>query len=438
MVIVRNVAADSIGSELGIQKGTQLLSVNGRALDDFLDWEFLTADDELLIMARTPGGEELEFDIERPEGMPMGLELEPPSIRRCANRCDFCFVDGLPTTTRQSLDIRDDDYRLSFRHGNFATLTNLKPRDVERIKEYRLSPLYVSVHATDPVVRRRLLRNPLAPDVIEQMREFGGGGIDFHTQIVFQPGVNDGPHLEQSLSDLWAMEDNVLSVSVVPVGLTEFSRHDLSRQPTMAECISVVETLDIWQQRAREARDYGWVYGSDDLYINAGRDLPAAAEYDGFEQVENGVGAVRFLQQQIQEIPSNADLSGKKIGVFTGTAMKTLMPAVLETLTAQTGGSFEMISLENTLFGSSVTTAALLPGKAFADALKFRADLDLALLPGESINDDGLFMDDLEASELQADSPSEVRFSYFFSDVLDGSWEPGTGSGFAACDMRDQ
>ena len=351
----------------------------------------------------------------------MGLELEPPSIRRCANRCDFCFVDGLPTTTRKSLDIRDDDYRLSFRHGNFATLTNLKQSDIDRIIEYHLSPLYVSVHATDPVVRRRLLRNPLAPDVLEQMRSFAVHNIEFHTQIVLQPDVNDGTHLERSIADLWDLGDSILSVSVVPVALTEFSRHDLSRQPSSEECAASVDSIVLWQNRAREKRGVGWVYGSDDLYINAGKVLPAAEEYDGFEQVENGVGSVRFLQQQIKEIPSSADLSGKKIGVFTGMGMKNLMPAVLETLAAQTGGTFECVSLENSLFGSSVTTAALLPGAAFQKALAGRSDLDLALLPAESINDDGLFMDDMTASELESSSPVEIRFSYCFSDVLTGA-----------------
>jgi putative radical SAM enzyme (TIGR03279 family) len=374
----------------------------------------------LLIVARAPDGSEVEYEIDRPEGVPMGLELEPPSIRRCANRCDFCFVDGLPTTTRKSLDIRDDDYRLSFRHGNFATLTNLKQNDIDRIIEYHLSPLYVSVHATDPVVRRRLLRNPLAPDVLEQMKSFAEHRIEFHTQIVLQPDVNDGSHLEQSLSDLWDLGESVLSVSVVPVALTEFSRHDLSRQPTGEECSSVIRSVASWQARAREKKGFGWVYGSDDLYINAGEPLPAADEYDGFEQVENGVGSVRFLQEQINEMPSSADLSGKKIGVFSGKAMERLMPGVLETLTRQTGGTFESVHLENSLFGSSVTTAALLPGSAFRDALADRPDLDLALLPAEAINDDGLFMDDLKASELEAIAPMEVKFSYCFSDVLGG------------------
>ena len=170
MIRVTAVQPESIAEELGLAVGTELLAVNGRELEDFLDWEFLTADEEFVLHVRQPDGEEIEFEIERPLGEPFGVGLEPARIRRCANRCDFCFVDGLPDGLRDVLYIRDDDYRLSFRYGNFATLTNLKPRDVERIIEYRLSPLYVSVHATDPTVRRYLLRNPTAPDILPQLR----------------------------------------------------------------------------------------------------------------------------------------------------------------------------------------------------------------------------------------------------------------------------
>ena len=164
MIRVTGVQPESIAAELGLREGSELLSVNGRLLDDFLDWEFLTAEEEFVLHVRQPDGEEIEFEIERHLNEPMGVALEPPRIRRCANRCDFCFVDGLPDGLRDVLYIRDDDYRLSFRYGNFATLTNLKPHDVQRIIEYRLSPLYVSVHATDPVVRRYVLRNPTAPE----------------------------------------------------------------------------------------------------------------------------------------------------------------------------------------------------------------------------------------------------------------------------------
>ena len=420
MIKVKTIAPGSIADEIGLRVGAELISVNGRELEDFLDWEFLTADDEFLLHAKQPDGEEVVFDIERPEGMPMGVSLDPPRIRRCANRCDFCFVDGLAPGLREALYIRDDDYRLSFRYGNFATLTNLKPWDVSRIVEYRLSPLYLSVHASDATVRRYLLRNPLAPDILEQLRFFGGHGIQFHTQVVMAPGVNDGPVLRQTLTDLYAAGESVLSVSVVPVGLTEFSKHHLVREPTLAECAAALGIVEEWGARARAERGMTWAFGADELYLRAGFTLPPPEIYDGFQQVENGVGSVRYLQQQIAVHSDGlAGWVGRRIGVLTGTSMGGLMPEVLGPLATVTGARFELLSLSNPLFGPSVTCAGLLPGGAFQAALAGRSDLDLALLPAEALNDDGRFLDDLTLEDLARSVPVEIRPSHYFADALD-------------------
>jgi putative radical SAM enzyme (TIGR03279 family) len=418
MVRITAVAPDSIAAELGIPPGTDLVSVGGRPLHDFLDWEFLSAEDRFSFLARLPNGDMVDFDIERPEGMPMGMELEPPRIRRCGNRCDFCFVDGLPPGLRKSLYVRDDDYRLSFRHGNFATLTNLKPFDVARILEYRLSPLYVSVHATDPIVRRRLLRNPGAPAIVEQLREFAAGGIAFHTQIVLQPGVNDGAVLSQSLSDLWDLGPSVLSVSVVPVGLTEFSKHTRVREPTSDECRDAVHIVHQWGERAWRERGERWVHGSDELYVVAREELPPAEWYGEFDQVENGVGSVRYLQRQIENMVDPPDLCGMRLGVVTGTAMGALMPLVVPALSGATGAEFEIVPVVNNLFGPHVTTAGLLPGRSILHTLSDRTDLAGALFPAESLNDDDLFIDDLELSELVRQAPVPVIPSYSFVDAL--------------------
>ena len=426
MIRVQAVAPDSLGAALQLVPGTELLALNGRALEDFLDWEFLTADDHFVLQARLPSGQEVEYDVERPEGLPMGVTLEAPRIRRCANHCDFCFVDGNPQGMRQVLYIRDDDYRLSFRYGNFATLTNLKEWDLERIVEYRLSPLYVSVHATDPVVRRWLLRNPEAPNVIPQLRWFSERGIAFHTQVVLVPGVNDGAQLVRTLSDLYGLGPSILSVSTVPVALTEFSKHSLVRQPTRDECRAALATVDDFAGRAVRDRGTPWCYGADDLYLQADMPLPPAEWYGDFEQRENGVGSVRYLQTRIQNAHGaleNENWRGKRIGVVTGMAMGPLLPQVTADLSAATGAHFEILPLENMLFGSSVTTAGLLPGAAVLAALRHRADLDLALLPAEAVNDDLLFMDDLEAHDLAAQLPMPVRLSYDFADALEEKLE---------------
>ncbi len=419
MIKVASIYPETLAQELGLQVGTELISVNGQELEDFLDWEFLTADDQLFLHVRLPGGEEIEYDIERPEGLPMGVEVEPPRVRRCANRCDFCFVDGLPEGLRETLYIRDDDYRLSFKYGNFATLTNLKPRDVERIISYRLSPLYVSVHATDSVLRRYLLRNPLAPDILEQLRLFASHGIQFHTQIVMSPGVNDGSVLQQTLDDLYAMGGSVLNTSVVPVGLTEFSKHHLVREPTREECAAAVALVEAQAGVARAERGITWAFGADELYLRAGLELPAATIYEDFQQVENGVGSVRFLQQKIAEgAPSLTGWQGRRIGVLTGTSMALLMPQVLAPLASVTGARFDLLPVENSLFGPRVTCAGLLPGAAIRQVLATRPDLDLALIPGESLNENGIFMDDLTFAELAASTAIEIRPSWWFVDAL--------------------
>jgi putative radical SAM enzyme (TIGR03279 family) len=420
MIKVTAVHPGSIADELGLRAGTELLSVDGRNLEDFLDWEFLTADEQFVLHVRQPDGEEIEFEIERPLEEPMGVTLEPPRVRRCANRCDFCFVDGLPEGLREGLYIRDDDYRLSFRYGHFVTMTNLKPWDIRRIIEYRLSPLYVSVHATDPVIRRYVLRNPLAHDIVPLMRELGEHGIRFHTQVVMSPGVNDGKVLAQTLADLYGMGDTVGGCSVVPVGLTEFSKHHLVREPTAAECRAALELIDARAAVAQQERGITWAYGADELYNRAGVELPPESAYGAFDQVENGVGAVRFLQRQVREdAPALSGWAGRRIGVVTGTAMGALMPMVLDPLARATGATFELIVVTNTLFGPSVTCAGLLPGAAIQAALAARGDLDLALIPGESVNDDGLFMDSMALTELAGSVPVAVRRSRTFSDALE-------------------
>src|SRR3954471_2373179 len=246
MVRVKSVLPASIAEELGIASGTELLTVNGRELNDFLDWEFLTADEELVIEAKQPDGEPVVYEVEMPEGETLGVELMPPTVRRCANRCEFCFIEGLPSGLRKPLYVRDDDYRLSFAYGNFATLSNVKERDIKRILEYRLSPLYISVHATPWEARKVLLNNPRVPNIVQQLTTLAAGGIQFHAQMVIVPGLNDGEVLEESFRDLWALGEAVLSVALVPVGLTQFSHIYTGRSMGREAAESLLQVIDRW------------------------------------------------------------------------------------------------------------------------------------------------------------------------------------------------
>ncbi len=421
MIRVTSIVHGSIGEEIGLLPDDELLTIAGHELEDFLDWEYHTAQEEFTVVWRRPAtGEEFEVEVERPLEEPLGVEVEAARIRRCANRCDFCFVDGNAPGLREVLYIRDDDYRLSFRYGNFATLTNLKPHDTQRIINYRLSPLYVSVHATDPVVRRWVLRNPQAPEILPQLREFAEHRIEFHTQIVMAPGVNDGEVLRQSLDDLWAFGPAILTVSVVPVGLTEFSKHHLVREPDVAECRRAVELVEAAAERARRERGITWAYGADELYLRAELELPPASAYGAFDQVENGVGSVRWLQQQVTEGAERLrGWQGRRIAVLTGTSMAPLMPLVMDPLREATGAEFTLVGVANDLFGPRVTTAGLLPGSALHAALAALPPVDLALIPGEAVNDAGLFIDSMPLTELAARLPMPVRLSRNFIDALE-------------------
>ena len=420
MVRVARVLPGSIAEELGIVRGTELRSVNGRELADFLDWEFLTADDELVVEARLPDGEEVVYEIERPEGETMGVELEPPTVRRCANRCEFCFIEGLPKGLRKPLYIRDDDYRLSFAYGNFATLSNVKERDIARILEYRLSPLYVSVHATPWEARKKLLNNPRVPNIVEQLTLLAEGGIQFHCQMVVVPGLNDGEVLEQSLADLWALGEAVISVALVPVGVTQFSHLYTGSPMDAGNAARILARVHAWEARGLAERGDRWVFGSDELYLLAGHELPDAAHYGDFAQIENGVGAVTSLRERVRAgLDRLPRLDGRRIGVVTGASMGALMPPLLEQLTRVTGAHFELIPVENSLFGPTTTTAGLLVGADIRRALDGRRDLDMALIPAESINENGLFLDESSFVEVRESFPMPVYPSYDFIDVLE-------------------
>jgi putative radical SAM enzyme (TIGR03279 family) len=419
MVRVSSVRAGSIAEELEIVPGTELLSVNGCELRDFLDWEFLAAEEELVLEARLPSGEDVVYEIERPEGESLGVELAPPTVRRCANRCEFCFIEGLPAGLRKNLYVRDDDYRLSFAYGNFATLSNVKERDIERILEYRLSPLYVSVHATPWDARKVLLNNPRVPDIVAQLTRLAAGGIQYHCQMVIVPGLNDGDVLELSLTDLWSLGDAVLSVAIVPVGLTQFSHLYTGKPMDAARASDLLSVAERWCRRARAERGEAWVFGSDELYLLAGKPLPSAEHYGDFAQIENGVGAVTALRERVRNgLSSLPRLDGRRIGIVTGVSMAPLMPDLLRQLTTATGAEFELVVAENSLFGPTTTTAGLLVGADIRRALEGRRDLHLALIPAESINDDGVFLDEDSFLSVREALSMPVYPSYDFIDVL--------------------
>ncbi len=317
--VIDSVEPDSPCDRAGIQPGDVLLRINGRKLRDAIDYQFFSADEELLQLDVATGASpnvERSIVIRRDVDEVLGLSFTEPTfspIRECNNHCPFCFIDQLPGSMRNSLYIRDDDYRYSFLFGNFVTLTNLNERDWERLAEQRLSPLYVSVHATEPALRRLLLGNDRAPDIRRQLERLFSIGIQVHTQIVTCPGMNDGAELERTLQDLTAYFPNVLSIGVVPVGLTRTPGEILAGPgascsrilPSAAdlplrtfrpeEAREVVRQTRRWQRRLRRDHGCSLVYASDEFYLLCDEPVPSAAWYDGYPQYENGIGMVRDL-----------------------------------------------------------------------------------------------------------------------------------------------
>lgn len=326
--IISNVKPDSIGLEIGLVPGDRLLAVNGESVQDIIDLSFALAEEEIELLIEHVSGEREIISFEKDYDEELGLEFESAvfdNVRQCANKCVFCFVDQMPPGMRDSLYIKDDDYRLSFLYGNFVTLTNIGPRDLERIAKLHLSPLYVSVHTTNGTLREKMLGGKRAGKIMGQLTELVEKGIDLHTQVVLCPGFNDGRELERTIRDLYALHPSVLSLAIVPVGLTRYRDdcHPLTGF-TQNGSREVIRLVRQWQEKCRQETGESFVYLADEFYLAAGEEIPDYEAYDGFPQLENGVGIVRaFLAEWEEErIPDAGYLEPHFIDVVCGTSAK--------------------------------------------------------------------------------------------------------------------
>ncbi|HEY8485012.1 MAG TPA: DUF512 domain-containing protein [Longimicrobiales bacterium] len=421
MVRIAGVLPGTIAAELQLEVGSRILRINGEPVRDSIDFRFLEAEEFLeLEVAPACGGEVVLYEIEKEAGEALGVVLAPDVVRECANKCVFCFVNGNPAGVRRSLYLRDDDFRLSFTYGSYVTLTNLGPKGFQRLIDQRLSPLYVSVHATEPEVRMRLLGVPRGGDIVERLHQLVSAGIEVHTQVVLCPGWNDGEHLDRTLEDLWALGPGVLSVSVVPVGLTRYNLNRPVRLLTVEEARAALRQVERARARALAERGIGWAYGADELFFIAGEPLPAASYYDDWPLTENGVGAVRrFLDEFEAGLPSVPRLEGWRTAIVTGKRMGPVLEGLAPRLAEATGAGIDVVAVENTLFGETVTTAGLLPGKDILRAVAARGQFDLVLLPAEALNDDEVFIDDLPLGHLVAElAPARVVAGYELTATL--------------------
>ena len=375
--VISEVAPGSLADRIGLLPGDELGSVNEMELRDIIDLQFYAAD-EYLTFGVFRAGEELILEAERRFGEPLGLSFGEPTfdgIRRCANQCEFCFVEQMPRGLRRTLYVKDDDYRYSFLNGSYITLTNLTEADWERIEEQYLSPLYASVHTTDLELRRHLLGNPGAPDVLSQLERLVAVGVEVHTQTVLIPGVNDGEFLDRSIRDLAALQPGVRSLSVVPVGLTQFQRGDC-RVYTDTEMRRVFDLVLAWQERLSTEFGAKFVYLSDEWYLRLGEPVPPAADYDGLDLTENGVGLVRqYLASDVWRTRL-APGAGESLTVVTGSLFAPLMRKSLAS-----SRRVDVVVVINEFFGQTVTVAGLLTGQDVVDQLRGRELGDKIALP---------------------------------------------------------
>lgn len=374
--LITAIAPGSFAERIGFQPGDELRSINGHRPRDVIDVRFHASEGHLALRVRR-AGETLISEAERRYDEPLGLEFANPvfdGIRRCNNRCEFCFVTQMPPGLRPSLYVKDDDYRYSFLFGSYITLTNLEEADWERIEEQHLSPLYVSIHATELELRRRFLRNPSIPDVMNQLRRLADLGIEVHTQIVVRPGVNDGPHLDRSITDLADLYPAVRSVSVVPVGLTKYHRGGC-RVHTLEEMQAVFEQVTDWQTVLRGYLGINLVYLSDEWYLRLGVEVPPLETYDGLDLTENGVGLVRgFLEIGDRRLESRIS-NLESLTLVTGTLFAPVLRSVVAELPT------EVVPVVNHFFGETVTVAGLLTAKDVIAQLKGRDLGDVVMLP---------------------------------------------------------
>ncbi|HOY43309.1 MAG TPA: DUF512 domain-containing protein [bacterium] len=397
------VYPDTPAARLGLQPGDEIIAIDSHEIRDPIDFQFYSAEESYCLHLRR-GGHEWKVNLAPEESGWLGVEFADMEYHSCGNKCVFCFVDQNPPGMRKSLYFKDEDYRLSFLYGNYVTLTNLSRSHLERIVEQRLSPLYVSVHSTEDDLRKRMLGLRRSDRLLEKIDFLARGGIELHAQIVLCPEWNDGEHLEKTLADLAARFPAVQSVAVVPLGLTGH-REELTplRTVTPAEAVGLLVSEKRWEKEFRSRLGVAFVYLADEFYLLAGAPLPSAARYDGFPQIENGVGMTRSFLDRFarQKYRFPREVKPVRVRIVSGELAAPILTArVLPVLNTISGLQAEVVAVKNRFFGGKVTVSGLITGGDIIGQLRGMERADLIMIPPNCRNGDGLFLDDLDLDGL--------------------------------------
>ena len=412
---IAHVDTHGLAAQLGLLPGERILAINDVELHDEIDFSNQISEELLRLRVRGTDGAVREVEGWREYGVPFGVEFEARQPKRCHNNCVFCFVYQHPRGVRKELLVKDDDYVFSFVHGNFITLTNLAEADFRRILEERLSPLYISVHATDPQVRTRLMKNPKSGLILQQIDRLAAVGIEMHTQLVVCPGINDGAVLTRSIEDLAARHPSVRTISVVPVGLTKHrERLPQLRTFTPEEARQSIGEVHAFQERFLPQKRTRLVFAADEMYVLGGEEVPSASAYEGFPQHENGIGMLRMLSDRWmagEDTVEPRDGGRDRVAVITGASAAPTLRALFEAK-PPAGVDLDLCVVENDYFGSSVTVSGLLVGADIERALRARPRFDRVLLPPNCLKEGNIFLDDRTRSDLERSlgAPVDVGF----------------------------
>lgn len=407
--IIRSVEDGSIAWELGVEPGDCLISINDKEIEDVFDYHYLVNDEELVLLIEKPDGEEWELEIEKDYEEDLGIEFEQglmDEYRSCRNKCMFCFIDQMPKGMRETLYFKDDDSRLSFLQGNYITLTNMSDHDIDRIVQYHLEPINISFHTTNPELRCKMLHNRFAGDALKKVQTLYEGGITMNGQIVLCKGINDGEELERSIRDMTAYLPHLQSVSVVPVGLTKFRDELYPLEPfTKEEAKEVLAIIHRWQKKIYEEYGTHFIHAGDEWYILAGEEMPEEERYDGYLQLENGVGTTRLLQNEFQEAfeKLSGDDRETEISLATGKLAYPYLKRMIETLqTKYPNVIVHLYEIRNDFFGELITVAGLITGQDLKAQLSGRPLGSRLLLPCCMLrNGEEVFLDDVTLDQLK-------------------------------------
>lgn len=398
--VVDFVRQGSSAEKAGFMAGDRIISVNSHGLRDSIDFMFYSAEDSLQIQLMR-NGENIILNAAR-DDQDFGLGFKPFKITTCRNNCLFCFVKQLPRGLRKTLYVKDEDYRMSFLYGNYITLANLRKAEKQRIVQQRLSPLYISVHSTNRAVRNRLLGNSKASDILKELKFLKDNKVKFNVQIVLCPGYNDGKELQHTLSSLYSFYPYILSVAVVPVGLT-IHRKQIMRPVEKKDAEAALRIIESFRKRLMKRHGTPIVYGADELYIKAERPLPALREYGELHQIENGVGMVPLFLNGAKKLKVSKTLDRKpKFLTFTGTSFYPFLKKFAERLSEKEGISVTVLPVVNRFFGSSVTVAGLLTGRDVMKTVLDSVDShDMLLVPDVVLDCQDRFLDDVTLNDVK-------------------------------------